>query len=91
MPTSIASRMPRSFPWLFSTLVAFAVSIKPAMTLPTLPAESGLRGIPPWLAILSFTLLGSAFGLLISSLLARHALSSQSAHRKPTVPSSGLT
>lgn len=55
-------RMPIWFPCFLSTLVAFASGIKPAMTLSTLPAESGLYGLPPWLAILSFTVFTDAHG-----------------------------
>ena len=84
MPKSITYRMPIWFPCFFTTLVAFAVSIKPAMTLPTLPVESGLHGFQPWLAILSFTVFGFAFGLVVSWLLAKQALGNNTAHHKPT-------
>ena len=57
----ISFRMPYWFPCFLSTLIAFAVSIKPAMTLPTLPAESGLQNISPLLAIGAFTIMWVCF------------------------------
>ena len=74
MPKFITYRMPIWFPCFLSTLIAFAGSIKPAMTLPTLPAESGLQGFPPWLAILIFTGLGFAWGVFLSWALAKQAV-----------------
>jgi hypothetical protein len=73
MSTFITERMPVWFPCFLSTLVAFAVSLKPAMTLSTLPAESGLQGFPPSLAILGVTGIGFAWGLLITWGLAKTA------------------
>jgi hypothetical protein len=73
MFTFTTYRMPIWFPSILSTLMAFAVSIKPAMTLSTLPAESGLQGFPPSLAILGVTGIGFAWGLLITWGLAKTA------------------
>jgi len=84
MPNFITYRMPIWFPCFVSTLLAFAVSIKPALTLPTLPAESRLSGFPPWLAILSFTAFGFACGLVISWALAKQVPGSSTAHNRPT-------
>lgn len=74
MPNSIPYRMPVWFPCFLSTLVAFAVSIKPAMSLPTLPAEVALAGVPPWFAMLVVTALGFVFGLVVSWALAKSAV-----------------
>jgi len=84
MPNFITLRIPIWFPCFLSTLLAFAGSIKPALTLPTLPAESGLNGIPPWLAILSFTALGFAWGLVLSWALAKQVAGNNTAHNRPT-------
>ena len=62
----ITYRMPYWFPCFLCTLIAFAVSIKPAMTLPTLPAESGLQNISPLLAIGAFTACGFVFGAVLT-------------------------
>ena len=69
MPKSIKNRMPVWFPCFLSTLIAFALSLKPAMSLTTLPLESGLRSVPPTFAVLATTVLGFVWGLVITLLL----------------------
>ncbi|TWT57691.1 hypothetical protein KOR42_10550 [Thalassoglobus neptunius] len=71
MAKTLTYRMPIWFPCFLSALVAFALSIKPAMTLPTLPVESGLQEVSPVMAVLAFTVLGGLWGLVISCAIAR--------------------
>lgn len=62
----ITYRMPYWLPCFLTTLIAFTVSLGPAMTLPTLPKEIFLHSIPPSLAILFVTAIGFAWGLAIT-------------------------
>ncbi|HQX52118.1 MAG TPA: protein kinase, partial [Planctomycetaceae bacterium] len=66
-------RMPIWFPCFLSTLFAFALSIKPAMSLSTLPVESALYGVSPFLAILVVTALGGIWGAIITSVVAKQS------------------
>jgi hypothetical protein len=84
MRTYITIRIPIWFPCFISTLLAFSLSIKPSMTLPTLPAESGLRDFPPWLAILVLTGLGFAWGLVLSWVCKELAADDNTERHNPT-------
>ena len=79
----ITYRMPAWFPCFLSTLVAFALSIRPAFSLRTLPADSGLHGISPGLAILAFTGLGFAWGVVLSWTLAGNAVRCEISNHEP--------
>ncbi|MFO1064982.1 MAG: protein kinase [Pirellulales bacterium] len=75
----ISVRMPSWLPCLLSTLFAFAVSLKPAFSLSTLPQSSFLHEVPPMLAVLVVTALGFVWGLAITSLLKRNGRAEQTA------------
>lgn len=74
--------IPVWFPCFMSTLIAFALSIKPAMSLSTLPLESGLCFVPPSFAVLTFTIMGFTWGLVITLLLKRNATATHEAERR---------
>ena len=83
MHTYITIGIPIWFPCFICTLLAFSLSIKPAMILPTLPAESGLRDFPPWLAILVSTGLGFWQGFILSWAFEEQAADDNTEHHKP--------
>lgn len=78
----ITYRMPYWLPCFMSTLIAFAVSIGPAMTLPTLPKETFLHSIPPATAVLIVTTIGFLWGLAIT-LSAKRVANETDAAEKP--------
>jgi serine/threonine protein kinase len=82
----ITYHMPSWLPCFLTTLIAFAVSLGPAMTLPTLPKETFLHSIPPATAILIVTALGFAWGLAITLAAKRVATETDAAEQPKRLP-----
>gem|GEM_PF-4073775 len=77
MPRTVTLRFPTWFPCFLSTLIAFSMSLKPAMSLPTLPPESGLQGISPVVAVATFTCLGFIWGVFLSWVIAKQGVTTE--------------
>lgn len=85
MPKYITYHIPQWFPSILFALIAFALSLKPAMSLATLPKESFLHSVPPMLAVLTVTSIGFVWGLAITFFLKRISVTTDSADRRTTL------